>query len=83
MHRIGFLRTRTQRSGTRARTRKEFVAKELGCGNTQNFNRVLVFIVLGATFFAYLFTVYGLQHLSASAAGAFIYLQPLFSSLFS
>lgn len=43
----------------------------------------LVFIVLGATFFAYLFTVYGLQHLSASAAGAFIYLQPLFSSLFS
>lgn len=43
----------------------------------------LVFIVLGATFFAYLFTVYGLQHLSASAAGAFIYLQPVFSSLFS
>lgn len=43
----------------------------------------LLFIVLGATFFAYLFTVYGLQHLSASAAGAFIYLQPVFSSLFS
>jgi drug/metabolite transporter (DMT)-like permease len=43
----------------------------------------LVFIVLGATFFAYLFTVYGLQHLSASAAGAFIYLQPIFSSVFS
>jgi drug/metabolite transporter (DMT)-like permease len=43
----------------------------------------LAFIVLGATFFAYLFTVYGLQHLSASAAGAFIYLQPIFSSVFS
>jgi drug/metabolite transporter (DMT)-like permease len=43
----------------------------------------LSFVVLGATFFAYLFTVYGLQHLSASAAGAFIYLQPIFSSVFS
>jgi drug/metabolite transporter (DMT)-like permease len=50
-------------------------------GSTQYM--ALVFIVLGATFFAYLFTVYGLQHLSASAAGAFIYLQPVFSSLFS
>ncbi|HEX4957856.1 MAG TPA: EamA family transporter [Lacibacter sp.] len=43
----------------------------------------LAFVVLGATFFAYLFTVYGLQHLSASAAGAFIYLQPVFSTVFS
>jgi drug/metabolite transporter (DMT)-like permease len=43
----------------------------------------LAFVVLGATFFAYLFTVYGLQHLSASAAGAFIYLQPIFSTVFS
>ena len=43
----------------------------------------LVFIVLGATFFAYLFTVYGLNHLSASAAGSYIYLQPVFSAIFS
>lgn len=43
----------------------------------------LAFVVIGATFFAYLFTVYGLQHLSASQAGAFIYLQPVFSSFFS
>lgn len=43
----------------------------------------LAFVVLGATFLAYLFTVYGLQHLSASATGAFIYLQPIFSTLFS
>jgi drug/metabolite transporter (DMT)-like permease len=43
----------------------------------------LSFVVLGATFFAYLFTVYGLQHLSASTAGSFIYLQPIFSSVFS
>jgi drug/metabolite transporter (DMT)-like permease len=43
----------------------------------------IAFVVLGATFFAYLFTVYGLQHLSASATGAFIYLQPVFSTVFS
>lgn len=43
----------------------------------------LAFVVLGATFFAYLFTIYGLQHLSASATGAFIYLQPIFSTVFS
>lgn len=41
----------------------------------------LAFVVLGATFFAYLFTIYGLQHLSASATGAYIYLQPLFSAI--
>ena len=43
----------------------------------------LIFVVLGATFFAYLFNIYGLQHLSASATGAYIYLQPLFSAVIS
>ncbi|MFT3845960.1 MAG: DMT family transporter [Lacibacter sp.] len=43
----------------------------------------LAFVVLGATFFPYLFTVYGLQHLSASTAGAYIYLQPFFSAIVS
>ncbi|HMO88245.1 MAG TPA: DMT family transporter [Lacibacter sp.] len=43
----------------------------------------LAFVVLGATFFAYLFNIYGLQHLSASATGAYIYLQPLFSAIIS
>lgn len=43
----------------------------------------LIFVVLGATFFAYLFNIYGLQHLSASATGAYIYLQPLFSAMIS
>lgn len=41
----------------------------------------LSFVVLGATFFAYLFTIYGLQYLSATATGAYIYLQPLFSAV--
>lgn len=43
----------------------------------------LTFVVVGSTFFAYLFTVYGLQHLSPAAAGAYIYLQPLFSAVIS
>lgn len=41
----------------------------------------LAFVVIGATFLAYLFTIYGLQHLSASVTGAYIYLQPLFSAV--
>lgn len=43
----------------------------------------LAFVVVGATFLAYYFTVYGLQHLSASAVGAYIYLQPFFSAIIS
>ncbi len=43
----------------------------------------LGFVVIGATFIPYLFTVYGLQHLSASTAGAYIYLQPVFSAIVS
>lgn len=43
----------------------------------------LFFVVIGGTFFAYLFTVYGLKHLSASAAGSYIYLQPLFAAVIS
>jgi drug/metabolite transporter (DMT)-like permease len=39
-----------------------------------------LFVVLGATFFAYLFTAYGLQHLSAAATGSYIYIQPIFSA---
>jgi drug/metabolite transporter (DMT)-like permease len=38
------------------------------------------FVVLGATFLAYLFNMYGLQHLQASGTGAYIYLQPIFAT---
>lgn len=50
--------------------------------NVFNFSHLaaLAFVVFGATFFAYLFTVYGLKHLSASAAGSYIYLQPFFAA---
>jgi drug/metabolite transporter (DMT)-like permease len=39
------------------------------------------FIVIGATFLAYLFNIYGLHHLHASATGAYIYLQPIFATI--
>ncbi|HUR11617.1 MAG TPA: DMT family transporter [Flavitalea sp.] len=42
---------------------------------------VLAFIVLFATFFAYLFNIYGIQYLGASITGAYIYTQPVFATL--
>lgn len=39
------------------------------------------FVVLGATFLAYLFNIYGLHHINASATGAYIYLQPIFATI--
>lgn len=41
----------------------------------------LGFIVLGATFLAYLFNLYGISKLGASVAGAYIYTQPIFATL--
>lgn len=41
----------------------------------------LGFIVLGATFLAYLFNLYGISKLGASVAGAYIYTQPVFATL--
>lgn len=60
----------------------DFVAIDWSSFNTSHY-AALAFVVIGATFLAYYFTVYGLQHLSASAVGAYIYLQPLFSALIS
>jgi drug/metabolite transporter (DMT)-like permease len=41
----------------------------------------IAFIVLGATLLAYLFNIYGLHHIQASATGAYIYLQPIFATI--
>ncbi len=60
----------------------DFAAIEWGSFNTSHY-AALAFVVIGATFLAYYFTVYGLQHLSASAVGAYIYLQPVFSAVIS
>jgi len=39
----------------------------------------LFMVVVPGTFFAYVFNVYGIQKLSASKAGAYIYSQPVFA----
>lgn len=41
---------------------------------------LLTLIVIGGTFCAYLFNVYGIKILGASIAGAYIYLQPFFAA---
>ena len=41
----------------------------------------LAFVAIGATFVAYLFNVYGISALGASATGAYIYTQPVFAGL--
>lgn len=43
----------------------------------------LAFIVLGVTFFAYLWNTYALKSLSPSVVGAYIYAQPVFAAIIS
>jgi drug/metabolite transporter (DMT)-like permease len=43
----------------------------------------LSFVVMGATFLAYLFTAFALHQLSPSATGSYIYVQPIFSAAIS
>ena len=43
----------------------------------------LAFVVIGTTFFTYLFNVYALKQLQPSTIGAFIYLQPVIAVLFA
>lgn len=41
----------------------------------------LSFVIIGATFFSYLFNIFGLKHLSPATVGAYIYTQPLFATV--
>jgi drug/metabolite transporter (DMT)-like permease len=43
----------------------------------------LSFIIIGVTFFTYLWNIYAIKHLSSSTAGAYIYSQPVFAALVS
>lgn len=43
----------------------------------------LAIIVIGGTFLAYLFNIYGIKVLGASVAGSYIYLQPVFATIIS
>jgi drug/metabolite transporter (DMT)-like permease len=58
---------------------QEFVIIPWATFTIMNF-AAIAFVVLGATFLAYLFNIYGLHHLNASATGAYIYLQPIFAT---
>ncbi|MDB5191242.1 MAG: putative superfamily transporter inner rane protein [Segetibacter sp.] len=53
--------------------------------NWQAFNSAswisLSFVVIGATFFAYLFNIYGVNVIGPSATGAYIYTQPVFATI--
>ena len=53
--------------------------------NWAGFGRIeftcLALIVIGGTFLAYLFNVYGIKILGASIAGAYIYSQPVFAAI--
>ncbi len=41
------------------------------------------FVIIGTTFLAYLFNIYGLQKLSPSVVSTYIYLQPLLATVFA
>jgi drug/metabolite transporter (DMT)-like permease len=43
----------------------------------------LSFIVFGATFFAYIFIIYGIANLGSSITGTYIYTQPVFATITS
>ena len=42
-----------------------------------------VFVVVGLSFFAYLFNIFGLKYLSPSVVSTYIYLQPVLASVFA
>lgn len=42
---------------------------------------ILGLIVIGGTFFAYLFNVYGIKHLGPAVSGSYIYSQPIFATV--
>ena len=42
---------------------------------------ILLLIVIGGTFFAYTFNLYGIKYLGASVSGAYIYTQPFFATI--
>jgi len=46
---------------------------------TTNTYLTITFVILGTTFFAYLFNIYALNHVPPSVAGSYVYLQPAIS----
>lgn len=58
----------------------EFIAIHWSSFNTIEYT-CLGLIVIGGTFLAYLFNVYGIKILGASTAGSYIYSQPVFATI--
>ncbi len=58
----------------------EFIQAPWANFNTTQLSAI-AFVVIGATFLAYLWNIYGLTHLQASATGSYIYLQPIFATI--
>lgn len=57
----------------------EFIAVPWKAYGPQSFG-LLALIIIGGTFFAYIFNVYGIKILGASTAGTYIYSQPFFAA---
>lgn len=58
----------------------EFFATDWQAFETSHFV-ALGFIAIGATFFAYLFNIFGIAKIGPSATGTYIYTQPVFAAL--
>jgi drug/metabolite transporter (DMT)-like permease len=62
-----------------------FGAQQLSETNFNSFDTsqwaALFFIVIAGTFLAYLFNIYGVQHIGSSATGTYIYTQPVFATV--
>lgn len=62
-----------------------FCLSEFNTVNWSNYTGVaylnLALVVIGGTFLAYIFNVYGIKILGASLAGTYIYLQPVFTAI--
>ena len=43
----------------------------------------ILFVIIGTTFFAYLFNIYGVSKLNASVVSSYIYLQPVLATIFA
>jgi drug/metabolite transporter (DMT)-like permease len=59
---------------------QDFLAIQWASFSMNNYLAV-AFIVLGVTFFTYLWNIYAIRILSPAIAGAYIYIQPLFAAI--
>jgi drug/metabolite transporter (DMT)-like permease len=59
---------------------QQFMAIQWQQFTSQNW-QALAFVILGITFFTFLWNIYALRVLKASVAGSYIYLQPIFAAI--